>query len=202
MSKKSLIKAINDSTLNEKTAVIGFKRAVFFTVLHFTTVFWSPIVHSVDSISIEGGYSPNDDGGVKLSRIGLQWDWGVNWLNSDSLSLGGYWDLQAGYWNSDTSNIGDFSITPVFRFQYNKLSYFFPYIELAVGAHILTEKSITQGRTFSTNFQFGDHFGTGIRFGNKRQYDLSYRLQHLSNASIKSPNPGINFHQLRFAYQF
>jgi hypothetical protein len=31
---------------------------------------------------------------------------------------------------------------------------------------------------------------------------LSYRYQHLSNAGIKQPNQGINFHLLRFQYHF
>ena len=156
----------------------------------------------VDSASIEGGYSSNRNGDVGMGRIGVQWDWGVKWLEFASWHLDGYWDLQAGYWHSDKSDIGDFSITPVFRFQSDASSGFSPYVELAVGAHFLTEKTITQNRIFSTNFQFGDHIGAGFRFGDHDEYDFGYRLQHLSNASIDTPNPGINFHQLRFAYHF
>jgi hypothetical protein len=157
---------------------------------------------SVDSVSIEGGYSSNDDGNVGMGRVGLQWDWGVKWFQTGSWFLGGYWDLAAGYWNSDVSDIGDFSITPVFRFQSNATSGFSPYVELAVGAHMLTEKTITGTRLFSTSFQFGDHLAAGFRFGDKAQYDMSYHYQHLSNASIEQPNPGINFHQLRLQYHF
>ncbi|HYL90521.1 MAG TPA: acyloxyacyl hydrolase, partial [Burkholderiales bacterium] len=32
------------------------------------------------------------------------------------------------------------------------------------------------------------------------RYDVSMRLQHLSNAGIKNPNPGVNFLQVRFQY--
>lgn len=162
--------------------------------------------NAVDSISIEGGYSPNDNGDVGMGRIGVQWDWGVRWLETGSWFLGGYWDLSAGYWHSNDAggdhDIGDLGITPVFRFQSAAASGFSPYVEAAVGAHYLTDKTITQRRLFSTNFQFGDHVGAGFRFGDKAQYDLGYRLQHLSNASIDTPNPGINFHQIRFSYHF
>jgi len=156
----------------------------------------------IDSMSIEGGYSPNNNGDVGMGRVGVQWDWGVKWLEMGNWYLGGYWDLSAGYWHSSDSDIGDFGFTPVFRFQSDATSGFSPYIEVAVGAHVLTDTSITTGRQFSTNFQFGDHVGAGFRFGDKGEYDLAYHLQHLSNASIDTPNPGINFHQIRFQYHF
>ncbi|MDP1996021.1 MAG: acyloxyacyl hydrolase, partial [Gallionella sp.] len=46
------------------------------------------------------------------------------------------------------------------------------------------------------------HVGVGARFGDRRQFDLGYRFQHLSNGGIKKPNQGINFNQIRFAYHF
>jgi hypothetical protein len=57
-------------------------------------------------------------------------------------------------------------------------------------------------KRLSTAFQFGDHLGFGYRFGARSAFDLGYRYQHLSNGSIKRPNPGINFHQVRLQYHF
>lgn len=51
-------------------------------------------------------------------------------------------------------------------------------------------------------FQFGDHLGVGMIFGDRGQFDLGYRFQHVSNADIKKPNSGINIQQIRFAYLF
>jgi hypothetical protein len=76
-----------------------------------------------------------------------------------------------------------------------------PFIEAAVGFHLLSHTSIGD-RRMSTAFQFGNHIGVGYRFGAKAHYELGYRFQHLSNASIKRPNPGINFHQIRLQYHF
>jgi hypothetical protein len=51
-------------------------------------------------------------------------------------------------------------------------------------------------------FQFGNNVGAGYRFGAKGAFDLGVRYQHLSNASIKRPNNGINFTQVRLQYWF
>jgi len=79
---------------------------------------------------------------------------------------------------------------------------FAPYLEAAVGVHLLSESSVSAERRFGTSFQFGSHLGAGVRFGPRRAFDLSYRYQHLSNLGIKHPNQGIDFHLLRFQYHF
>lgn len=182
------------------TRLLSLILACFFVLVSFTA-------HAVDSVSIEGGASfSGDRKTTTMGRIGAQWDWESKWFDTGSWYLGGYWDAQVGYWHTNDKggdhDIGDFSITPVLRFQSSATSGFVPYLELGIGAHYLTEKTIADDRHFSTNFQFGDHLGAGFRFGDKAQYDLSYRIQHLSNAGIDSPNPGINFNELRFQYHF
>lgn len=164
-------------------------------------------VQAVDSMSIEGGTSFSSRGDdTDMVRAGVQWDWGVKWFEHESWYLTGYWDLSLGYWHTDDKldnhDVVDLGFTPTFRLRSSATSGFIPYAEFAVGAHYLSDKDISDKRKFSTNFQFGDHLGLGFMFGDKGQYDLSYRLQHLSNASIDSPNPGINFNQIRFQYHF
>ena len=96
----------------------------------------------------------------------------------------------------------DFGLTPVLRLQPNNPAGFSPYAELGVGFHFLSSTSVSPQRQFGSSFQFGDHVGAGVRFGDKGQYDIGYRYQHLSNAGIKQPNQGINFQQLRLQYHF
>lgn len=151
--------------------------------------------HAVDSMSAEIGSGK----GVDMWRIGAQWKWQSKWFQGPNYHLGGYWDLQIGQWDG-ADTITDIGLTPTFRLQPN--SNRGPYLEGAIGFHYLSSKNIAANRRFSTNFQFGDHVGAGLRFGDRGQYDLSVRFQHLSNASIKRPNPGINFGQLRFQYHF
>jgi lipid A 3-O-deacylase len=77
-----------------------------------------------------------------------------------------------------------------------------PYVEGAIGFHLISPVRLEESRGFSTAFQFGDHIGAGARFGEHGRYDLGLRFQHLSNAGIKKPNNGINFTQLRFQVHF
>jgi len=162
---------------------------------------------AVDGMSISAGTDDSGNANVDLYRVGVQWKWKKRWLQTENWHLGGYWDLQGGYWNNssrDKTNSGlwEFAFTPVFRVQQNQLSGFAPFLEFGVGAHLISETSVSNERQFSTNFQFGSHVGIGARFGNKDAFELSYRYQHISNASIKHPNNGINFNILRVGYWF
>lgn len=75
-------------------------------------------------------------------------------------------------------------------------------MELGIGAHYITNHDVYLGRQMSTNFQFGDHVGAGVTLGQKHDWDVMVRFQHLSNAGIQNPNPGINFLQLRVGHWF
>ena len=158
---------------------------------------------AIDGVAVELGRGDGTD--TNLGRVAVQWDWGKRWLQGDNWHLGGYWDLGLGYWKRDdvlpgqNDSITEIGLTPVFRIQQNDLTGL--YGEIAIGAHFLSATSLGDKR-FSTSFQFGDHLGVGYRFGAKGAFDLSYRYQHLSNGSIKKPNNGINFNQLRLQYHF
>ena len=57
-------------------------------------------------------------------------------------------------------------------------------------------------KRFTTTFNFVDVIGVGRSFGPSRTQELGLRLQHVSNAGIRVPNPGQNFVQLRYAASF
>lgn len=159
--------------------------------------------HAVDSVGLELGRGNATD----MVRLSAQWDWKKRWLPVGGWHLGGAWEASAGYWHGHSGaggnrDLGDFGITPVFRFQRDDPTGFAPYLEAAIGIHLLTGTSINADRKFGSPYQFGDHLGIGARFGAKGQYDLAYRYQHLSNGSIKQPNQGINFSIVRFSYHF
>ena len=178
------------------------KYAIAAAVLAF-----SPAVLAVDGVSFEYGKSNSSNADVKLYRVGVQWDWKKKWLDTGNWHVGGYWDLSLGQWDNRSalktnSGLTDIGFTPVFRFQQNNYSGFSPYFEAGIGFHLLTATSVSPERRFGGSFQFGDHLGVGLRFGDKGRYDVGYRYQHLSNGGLKDPNQGINFHQLRLQYNF
>ena len=167
----------------------------------------APPAAAVDGMSISGGPDASSHASVDMVRLGAQWKWNKRLLENAGWHVGGYWDLQAGYWDNSSKNktnsgLWEIAFTPVFRLQQNELSEFAPYAEIGIGAHLLSEDSVSPQRQFGSAFQFGSHAGVGARFGEKNAFDLGYRYQHLSNAGLKEPNNGINFHILHFGYWF
>jgi lipid A 3-O-deacylase len=149
---------------------------------------------AVDGYSVEAGHGDED---TNLVRVGVQWKWHWKARERHRFHMTGYWDLSFGAWSKDHT-LYDVGFTPVFRLQREDGPG--PYAEAAIGFHFLSEVNIAQGRVFSSHFQFGDHIGLGYRFGEGGKYDVSVRVQHLSNGGIDRPNPGINFLQLRLQY--
>jgi lipid A 3-O-deacylase len=81
------------------------------------------------------------------------------------------------------------------------LSRLFPYVELGIGVSWVNHREIG-GRDLGTPFLFEDRLSFGVRFGENRQYDLSYRLVHFSNAYMGPCNHGINLHMVALGYWF
>jgi hypothetical protein len=131
------------------------------------------------------------DDETNLLRIAVQERWGKDLWQGERWRAAGYWDFMVGVWDNADASTADIGVTPVLRFERERL-----YLEAAIGFH-LVQRRISQHRIFSTAFQFGDHIGIGLR---GRRYDLGIALQHLSNASVRRPNPGINFVLIRLQH--
>jgi len=171
--------------------------------LLISALLFSGSVSAVDGMSVEYGNGDATD----IMRVGAVWKWDKQWFTDGNWLVAGFWEASLGSWRGHSAKgnnqtITDIGITPVFRLQQKNLSGFAPYAEAAIGFHLITPTFINADRKFATAFQFGDHVGAGVRFGGHQQFDLGYRFQHLSNGSIKKPNQGINFNQVRFAYNF
>jgi len=151
----------------------------------------STAVHAADSASLEYGTGNKS----QFVRGGLQWQWDKQWFQSNGTHIGGYWDatLMALRENNyrgtnNTKNLADIGITPVFRWQRDDRQGI--YAEVGIGAHYMSSIYDNNNRSFSTNFQFGDHIGIGYV---ARGWDIALKIQHFSNGGIKHPNPGANF---------
>jgi len=86
--------------------------------------------------------------------------------------------------------------TPVLRFYPSFASQWFA--EIGVGPNYIVPLFRSGKKRFSTEFNFGDHFAVGRRFGTS---EVSLRLEHFSNAGIDHPNPGENFVQVRYSFR-
>ncbi len=147
-------------------------------------------------------------GSTDVDRFGVvaKKDWNARWLESGEWFLSGYWEVAISYWDGDKGRYGndtlfDFSGTPVLRYQRSPGTSIAPFVELGVGIHVHTDDTIGN-KDFDIPFSFGNHIGAGFRFGAHGRYEVLYRFQHLSNASIGDKNPGINFHVIQLGYRF
>ncbi len=168
------------------------------------TLYSTTALATRDGVAFEVGEGDHTD----MARISIDHSWDKKWFTNHAWSLGGYWDFSVGKWNPHAASggnheVNDYSITPVWRVSPTQSnSSFIPFMELGVGAHYITNHDIYADRQMSTNFQFGDHVGAGVTLGQQHDWDVMVRFQHLSNAGIQNPNPGINFLQLRVGHWF
>jgi lipid A 3-O-deacylase len=156
-----------------------------------------------DSVFVQGGTTAQ----TRTATVGATWDWGADWKLGNG-RLTGYTETSAAYWSfldHDPSRgrdqLGQFALVPVLRWR--PAAGASPwFVEAGIGLTVTTSVYKTRTKEFSTAFNFGDHLGVGRNFGEGRRHELAVRVEHFSNASIKEPNPGETFVQLRYAYRF
>lgn len=76
---------------------------------------------------------------------------------------------------------------------------FRPYGEFGIGFALFDHDKLGK-KGFSTHFQFSEHVGLGLEFAER--WFAGYRFSHYSNADIKTPNNGMDLHQLVVGVRF
>ncbi|HWQ09631.1 MAG TPA: acyloxyacyl hydrolase [Holophaga sp.] len=157
--------------------------------------------------AVETGVSEASYCSLTLARVALQHAREGAWYRGESWQGTSYWDFSLGRWDNHSLHPTnaqdlDLGVTPVFRFERMGTGPVAPYVEAAVGIHLLSHTSVSMHRTFGSPLAFGDHIGVGLLLGTDRTYELGYRFQHISNGGAFPPNMGINYHVLRFGMHF
>ncbi|MGH6636658.1 MAG: acyloxyacyl hydrolase [Gammaproteobacteria bacterium] len=176
----------------------------FASALGLIAAMMSHAIQAIDFLALEVG-----TGEESAERIGIAagWRWGRGWSLPAGLHLSGHWELSLSYWDGDEGRTGNDTLVegglaPVFRIHSKaKPLGITPFIEGAVGIHLMSDTELGD-KDFDIPFTFGSHGGVGFRFGPQDHIELGYRFQHLSNADLGDPNPGINFHLIRLLYYF
>jgi lipid A 3-O-deacylase len=155
------------------------------------------------SIYIQGSQARRDTDAITLGGT-LPWkDWQRPLWGGQ---LTGYWDIYASRWTFDGAQGGRshttvLGVTPTLRLRMDegRSDWFW---EGGIGLTVADKRYVTPERTFSTRANFASHLGLGVSLGEQRRHDIVLRVQHVSNAGLKKPNPGENFAQLRYGYHF
>ena len=161
---------------------------------------------SVPAMALDGYIAEVGSGDeVQSLRVGMIRQWDRQWLNRGHWHLTGYWEATLAYLNSDRpdgKSAADIGLSPVWRFRPNASGGAQPYWDVALGLHLLTTTRLDSKHDLGSALQLAPLVGLGVTFGEKSQYDLGYRFQHLTNAGIKDPDDGLSLHQVRLTYLY
>jgi lipid A 3-O-deacylase len=93
------------------------------------------------------------------------------------------------------------ALVPMFRMRFDagRSAWF---AEGGIGVSTTDRLFTTPEKSFTTRFNFVDVLGVGHSFGASREQEIGIRLQHISNAGIRVPNPGQNLLLLRYGASF
>lgn len=154
------------------------------------------------SVYVQGNWAEHSTDGATIG-VTLPWNsWRSEVFGSE---VRGHWDINLSRWSfngvAGYNSINVLGVTPTLRLRpdQGRSAWFW---EAGVGATLADDRYRTTEKEFSTRFNFASHVGLGVNFGAQRQHELSVRVQHVSNAGIKHPNPGDNFLQLRYGMHF
>jgi Lipid A 3-O-deacylase (PagL) len=105
---------------------------------------------------------------------------------------------QVAYWRgtqrpSDFRSLWEGSVTPALRWMGPSVGAAKVFTEVGLGVSGISHTRINEDRQFATGFQFNEHFGVGLAFGEKRRYEVAAYVRHVSNGSIKQQNDGETF---------
>ena len=167
-------------------------------------LFGASAAASADQFGVQVGAGVADHH-VRKVDLGFVWDPNLTWWEIGDWHFALVGEAHVAYWHTDEGNVHssiyEVGLTPVIRFIKGSGA-IRPFIEAGAGVRLLSHPSFSSSYTLSTAFQFADMVGVGAQFGNRQQYQAGFRFQHVSNAGIKEPNPGINFSQLYLQYNF
>ena len=143
---------------------------------------------------------------VKAWRVGFQRSWANDGITPNKRRLTGYWELAftamhnpITYTFPTVNNNDAISGSFVLRIPFKICVQLF--VDLGIGLTYLTNEEIST-RNLGARWLFEDRIGIGMLLGQRKQYEIGYRLVHFSNAYLTQTNQGINFHFLILGYWF
>lgn len=172
---------------------------LFIVIILF--VFYSLNINAEDRNRVNNlaiGFGSSNEH-VDIYRVSLQNDLNKYLFDKNYKYLPSYYETSIGYWNGkDSSGLSSLSFTPMFRYNPIKFYDVVPYIEAGIGATYISKTKI-RSENFGIHFQFENVVGLGFRY---KDFDVSYRYMHYSNAGLSRYNSGMDFNLVTISYRF
>lgn len=158
----------------------------------------------VHGMYFEGGSTFRGGVNADLVGVGLITSWDQVGAGA-SPNLYFAWDLFIDQWRAPESadgrrNYAQLGAIATWRYRPRTVAGWF--VDTGIGVTVSDHVYRTQGGRFSTAFQFTEVLAVGRTWGVLDEHEISARLQHVSNGSIKRPNPGANFWRVRYLRRF
>jgi len=169
---------------------------LLLSLYSFTINSFAEDTQFINEVSIGTGESKDNIG---IYRLGVKKNFETTFFESNYGWLSGYYEASLNYWEKEECQIYGIAFSPVFVYYVgSKSNTIHPYIEAGIGLAYISD-TIIKGCNMTTNFQFEDRIGMGIR---TEFFDLNARYLHYSNARIKQPNDGIDIIIFTMSYIF
>lgn len=174
----------------------------FIAALLYLSLLLTPVVARSEAVAVEVGYGED----VRIQSLDLDFDWcrTCRLAAPEHTSLAWEFTAQAmqGHRPREANdNLFALGAMPLLRYGWpNRDGWVF--VEDGIGVHLLSRTRLYNERELSTGFQFGELLGVGLRFCRQNACETGIRLQHMSNADIKTPNDGVTFVAIRFAFHW
>ena len=129
-------------------------------------------------------------GDCHMLKVG---DWSLSNQTAFSVSR---WSASGQFSGADSA--WDVAVVPLLHWQHHAFGPHKMEVEFGIGPAWLSEPHIGD-RYKSTQFQFSDHLGLNL-VGPADQWRVGLHWRHISNLDIRTPNNGVDFKGLVFAY--
>ena len=175
------------------------QRLRHFAALLYVSVLLVPSVARSEALAAEVGYGEH----VRIQSLELDFDWcrTCRLAAPEHTSLA--WELavqamQGHRPHEANDNLFALGAMPLLRYSWPDRNGGF-FVEDGIGVHLVSRTRLYTERELGTAFQFGELLGVGVRFCRQNACETGIRLQHMSNADIKTPNDGVTFLGIRIA---
>jgi hypothetical protein len=146
---------------------------------------------------VRGGFSAID-GNLNFQQAEAygQWKTPWRWNFCSDFSLRLCADVSAGWLHSYDTSAFIGTLGPVLEFRKGK----FPIILEGGASPTIMSQHVFHGNNFGDNFQFTSYIG--VQWEITKNLAVGVRIQHMSNAHIANPNPGLNMLMFSTSYSF